>query len=97
MEIDIVVQMVFPIGFGRCEKIVLFVHTDLEAAYRRACAEGSKEVFLARMNLVGFHEAGKTSLAKRLMGKDFDADVESTEGIALHYITSTFQRNKLAG
>ena len=41
------------------------------------------------MNLVGFHEAGKTSLAKRLMGNDFDADVKSTEGIALHYIKLT--------
>ena len=69
----------------------------MEAAYRRACAEGSKEVFLARMNLVGFHEAGKTSLAKRLMGKDFDANVKSTEGVALHYVTSAFVRNKLTG
>ena len=89
--------MFFTIEFERCDKNVSFVHTDLEAAYRRACAEGSKEVFLARMNLVGFHEAGKTSLAKRLMGKDFDAKVQSTEGISLHYITSTFRRNKLTG
>ena len=63
---------------------------DLDAAYRRACKEGSKEVFLARMNLIGFHEAGKTSLAKRLMGKDFDANEASTEGISLHCIKSTF-------
>ena len=49
------------------------------------------------MNLVGFHEGGKTSLAKRLMGKDFDSEVKSTDGIALHYITSTFKRNKLLG
>ena len=69
----------------------------MDAVYRRACAEETKEVFLARMNLVGFHEAGKTSLAKRLMGKDFDANVKSTDGIALHYIKSTFQRNKLTG
>ena len=69
----------------------------MEDAFRRACAEGSKQVFLAHMNLVGFHEAGKTSLAKCLMGKDFDKEVKSTEGIALHYITSTFRRKKLAG
>ena len=31
------------------------------------------------------------------MGKDFDAKVQSTEGIALHYITSIFRRNKLTG
>ena len=70
---------------------------DLDGAYQKACQEGSKKVFLARMNLVGFHEAGKTSLAKRLMGKNFDADVKSTEGIALHYIKSTCKRNKLTG
>ena len=69
----------------------------MEDAYKRACEEGSKEVFLARMNLVGFHEAGKTSLAKRLMGKDFDANVKSTEGIALHCIKSTFDKEKLMG
>ena len=68
----------------------LFFSLDLEAAYKRACEEGSKEVFLARMNLVGFHEAGKTSLSKRLMGKDFDANVKSTEGVSIHYIRSTF-------
>ena len=54
-------------------------------------------MFLARMNLVGFHEAGKTSLAKRLMRKDFDAGEKSTEGIALHYIQSKFNRAKLVG
>ena len=74
-----------------------YTFLDLDAAYRLACKEGSKEVFLARMNLVGFHEAGKTSLAKRLMGKDFDANVKSTDGISLHYIKSTFQRNNLTG
>ena len=54
-------------------------------------------MFLARMNLVGFHEAGKTSLAKRLMDKDFDANEKSTEGIALHSIKSTFDKDKLIG
>ena len=45
------------------------------------------------MNLVGFHEAGKTSLAKRLMGKHFDVNVKSTEGVSMHYIKSNFQRS----
>ena len=60
--------------------------SDLEAAYQRACEEGKTEIYLARLNLIGFHEAGKTSLAKRLMGKAFEP-VESTEGIALHDVT----------
>ena len=58
-------------------RLVQHVFVDLGEAYNKACKEGSKEVFLARMNLVGFHEAGKTSLAKRLMGKNFDANVKS--------------------
>ena len=75
----------------------LFFSLDLEDAYKRACEEGSKEVFLARMNLVGFHEAGKTSLAKRLMGKDFDANVKSTEGVSIHHIKSNFNKSSTVG
>ena len=69
----------------------------MDDAYKKACAEGSKEVFLARMNLVGFHEVGKTSLAKRLMGKNFDDKEKSTEGIAIHHITSTFNKRTSSG
>ena len=54
-------------------------------------------MFLARMNLQGFHEAGKTSFSKRLMGKKFDATVKSTDGIALHYVKSTFNKDELIG
>ena len=54
-------------------------------------------MFLARMNLVGFHEAGKTSLAKRLLGDEFDMKEESTEGIALHYIESKFNKDTERG
>ena len=50
-------------------------------------------MFLARMNLVGFHEAGKTSLAERLMGKEFNANVKSTEGVSIHYIKSNFNKS----
>ena len=43
------------------------------------------------MILAGYSEAGKTSLANRLLGKEFNGDEEkSTEGIALHRIESTF-------
>ena len=49
------------------------------------------------MNLVGFHEAGKTSLAKRLLGDEFDMKEESTEGIALHYIESKFNKDTERG
>ena len=59
--------------------------------------DGFDEVFLARMNLVGFHEAGKTSLAKRLLGDKFDINEESTEGIALHYIESNFNKDTERG
>ena len=49
------------------------------------------------MNLVGFHEAGKTSLARRLMGQDFDPSGKSTEGIVLHYIKSAFNKMDKTG
>ena len=49
------------------------------------------------MNFVGFHEAGKTSLAKRLLGDKFDIKEESTEGIALHYIESNFNKDTERG
>ena len=74
-----------------------FCTEQLDAAYERALKEGYEEVFLARLNLVGFHEAGKTSLAKRLLGEEFDPGEESTEGIALHYIKSTFNKDTQRG
>ena len=70
---------------------------DLDAAFKRACEDGFDEVFLARMNLVGFHEAGKTSLARRLLGDKFDINEESTEGITLHYIESKFNKDTEKG
>ena len=59
--------------------------------------EGTQEVFLARMNLVGHREAGKTSLATRLMGKKFEEGVQSTEGVAIHHIKSTINKFDLKG
>ena len=59
--------------------------------------EGTQEVFLARMNFVGHREAGKTSLATRLMGKEFEEDAQSTEGVAIHHIKSTINKFDLKG
>ena len=59
--------------------------------------EGTQEVFLARMNLVGHREAGKTSLATRLIGKKFEEDIQSTEGVAIHHIKSTINKFDLKG
>ena len=59
--------------------------------------EGTQEVFLARMNFVGHREAGKTSLATRLMGKEFQEDTQSTEGVAIHHIKSTISKSDLQG
>ena len=59
--------------------------------------EGTKEVFLARMNFVGHCEAGKTSLATRLTGKEFEEDIQSIEGVAIHRIKSTINKFDLKG
>ena len=56
-------------------------------AYETACKRGTKEVFNARLNLVGHCEAGKTSLPTRLMGRELE-NTGSTEGIKIHHITS---------
>ena len=50
-------------------------------------------MFNACLNLVEHREAGKTSLATRLMGKKFKEDVQSTEGISTHLIKSTAKKD----
>ena len=62
-----------------------------------ACEEDTQEVFNVRMNLVGHREAGKTSLATRMMGKEFKEDVKSTEGVSMHLIKSTVKPNLIEG
>ena len=42
---------------------------QLDKAYAEACTEGTKKVYNARMILAGSSEAGKTSLANKLLGK----------------------------
>ena len=62
---------------------------DLDRAYEIACREGTMEVFNARMTLAGYHGAGKTSAATRLMGERLDVEKsQSTEGIAMHKVKS---------
>ena len=64
---------------------------QIDRAYIEACREGTKKVFNARMILAGYSEAGKTSLATKLLGGEINVDEKkSTEGIALHRIESTF-------
>ena len=53
------------------------------------------EVFNARVNLVGHREAGKTSLANRLLGNEFREDVQSTENISVHFVKSKFKKNEM--
>ena len=85
------------LGFWHSRLCFFFPTEQLDAAYERALNAGYEEVFLARLNLVGFHVAGKTSLVKRLLGEDFDPGEQSTEGIALHYIKSTFMKDTQRG
>ena len=66
------------------------IRIQLDKAYIDAYRDGTKKVFNARMILAGYAEAGKTSLAHRLLGEKFDKDEERTEGIDLHRIESMF-------
>ena len=68
--------------------------SQLDAAYTEACRKRKRKVYNARMILAGYSEAGKTSLAKRLLGNEFNDNEKRTEGIALHHIESTFNNNE---
>ena len=65
-----------------------YTEAILDKAYRAACADGSIESNRARVSFIGHKEAGKTSLERRLLGKPFKKDQQSTEGIATHLIKS---------
>ena len=67
---------------------LLYTVEELDAAYKLTCKEDTVEVFNACINLVGHHKAGMTSLAIRLMGKDFREDVHSTDGPFCHTSSS---------
>ena len=71
---------------------------QVDRAYTEACREGTKQVFNARIILAGYSGGGKTSLANRLLGEKIDVNERnSTEGIALHRIESTFNRRDMTG
>ena len=59
---------------------------DLTAAYGEALAKGEKEVHRGRINFYGYLKAGKTSLFRRLLGKQFDKNIQRTEGIDIHTV-----------
>ena len=69
----------------------------MDEAFNLACEEDTQEVFNACMNLVGHRDGGKTSLANRLMEKEFKQDVQSTEGVSMHLIKTTVKPNLLHG
>ena len=47
---------------------------------------GSKRSYRARINIIGHSGAGKTSLTRRLLGKSFVEEHNSTDGIETHLI-----------
>ena len=70
----------------------------MDRAYTEACREGTKKIYNARIILAGYSGGGKTSLANRLLGEQINVDERnSTEGIQLHHIESTFNRKEMIG
>ena len=59
---------------------------DYDAAYKEALATGEKVVHRARLNFYGYLKAGKSSLFRRLLGKQFDKDIQRTEGIDIQAV-----------
>ena len=57
--------------------------------YKKACEEGSIELKLFRLMIVGPKEAGKTCLLKALKGEEFDKNEISTDFIETACITIT--------
>ncbi len=51
-----------------------------------ACQHGTHPSFRARINIIGHSGAGKTSLTRRLLGKEFVEKHDSTDGIETHRI-----------
>ena len=68
---------------------------ELNFAYKEACLHGSKENYRIHLALIGHSEAGKTTFIDRLLGKEFQEQRKSTEGIHTHFITSFFNKNNL--
>ena len=54
------------------------------------CRTGSTESYRGKINLIGYTRAGKSSFLRRLLGKPFLENVESTEGIHTQLIITTY-------
>ena len=66
----------------------------MDKAYQEACREGSTCSHRAIIELVGHRGGGKSTLLNRLTGNPFDDDINSTEGISTHLVTSSFGSRK---
>ena len=62
----------------------------LDIVYRETCKQGTLKIYRARLNIIGYSRAGKTSLLRRLLGQPFKDDDKSTEGISIQVIQSNF-------
>ena len=65
---------------------------ELQLAYKEACFHGSKNNYRIHLAVMGHSEAGKTSFIDRLLGKEFQPQRESTEGIQTHFVESFFSK-----
>ena len=69
--------------------------TELRLSYEEACSRGYNQSYRIHLAVIGHSEAGKTSFIDRLLGKGFQEQRQSTEGIHTHFITSSFNKNDL--
>ena len=63
---------------------------EWEQAYKNVCQTGLSKTHRAKLTLIGYKKAGKTSLGRRLLGQPFLDTEESTEGIHTQLIQTTF-------
>ena len=73
--------------YNECYAIISEI---LDKAYREACMNGTTTSYRAKLDIIGHTDVGKTSLSRRLLGKSFKEQKESTEGTATHEIHSQF-------
>ena len=70
--------------------VIISFSTDWEQAYREVCQTGSTQSYRVRINIIGYYRAGKSSFLRRLLGKPFLQNIESTEGIHIVRIKTTY-------
>ena len=70
--------------------VIISFSTDWEQAYREVCQTGSTKSHRARINIIGYYRAGKSSLLRRLLGEPFLRNIKSTEGIHIVRIKTTY-------